>query len=408
MLSISNKLDVRDRVAGFAAIITILFAGLGCSLLSTAGDAEVIFAPTEVGTPEGEKVSNDIGPAGGTLASADGRLTLTVPKNAVTETTAFSIQPITNKAETGVGLAYRLEPDGMIFTTPLEISVRYDEEDLEGTLPEALFLAYQDQSGAWHAPTAARLDQAARTLTISTTHFTDFTVATRIQVRPRQRTLYVGESQYVVVARCKRQTRWDVLWSKPQECSSAIATGVTWSMRGPGSIAESAPGVIYTAPPQKPSPNIAWVVAKFDEVTKEWSEGPLGLEGWTGNKLLAAKMIIVNRAYKASGQDGPTVYSGTICDLSQPFLVTGTHPLFTFPFRFTPASPTQGKMNYESRWALTKAKGVAPYTVEGADTDSPRIIMDAQSTLLTPVVTTGGGGKATIQLTLLKSGEGCE
>lgn len=77
--------------------------------LSKNNASEMIFAATETGTPQGEKITKEIGPAGGTLASPDGRLTLTVPPNALTETIPFSIQPITNKAESGLGLAYRLE-----------------------------------------------------------------------------------------------------------------------------------------------------------------------------------------------------------------------------------------------------------------------------------------------------------
>jgi hypothetical protein len=32
------------------------------------------------------------------------------------------------------------------------------------------------------------------------------------------------------------------------------------------------------------------------------------------------------KGFRASGSDGPTVYSGVICDLEKPFTVTGTHP----------------------------------------------------------------------------------
>jgi hypothetical protein len=144
-------------------VVGVLVIGaLGYILFSRkAGYTEVIFPATEVGKPEGPRVTKDIGPAGGSIASPDGRLTLTVPQNALTETVAFSIQPITNKAGGGLGLAYRLEPDGKTFTTPLEISVRYDEKDLEGTVPEALALAYQDKERAWHAQKSAKLDQAA-------------------------------------------------------------------------------------------------------------------------------------------------------------------------------------------------------------------------------------------------------
>lgn len=124
-------------------IFTLILGAHGCSLLSNKiDDTEAVMTATEVGTPEGTGVTKNIGTAGGTVASPDGRLTLTVPQDALTETLSFSIQPITNKAGGGLGLAYRLEPDGKTFRTPLAITFRYDERDLKGTFPEALAVAF--------------------------------------------------------------------------------------------------------------------------------------------------------------------------------------------------------------------------------------------------------------------------
>jgi hypothetical protein len=75
-----------------------------------AGETEEVFAPTKVGTsPLATQVTKDIGPEGGTLTSADGKLTITVPKGAVARNTRFSIQPITSENDMGVGGGYRLE-----------------------------------------------------------------------------------------------------------------------------------------------------------------------------------------------------------------------------------------------------------------------------------------------------------
>lgn len=146
------------------AVACMILAGtLGCGLFS-GGTDDLVLAPTEVGTPVGDKVTKDVGPAGGTLSSGDGRLKLTVPPNVVSELVSFSIQPITNKADNGLGNAYRLEPDGRTFSTPLEISVSYDDKDLEGTVPKALSMAYQDGKGAWHAQRSTKLDQSAKTI----------------------------------------------------------------------------------------------------------------------------------------------------------------------------------------------------------------------------------------------------
>jgi len=54
---------------------------------------------------------------------------------------------------------------------PLEISIRYDDHDLEGTVPEVLSLAYQDKGGAWHMQKVIKLDKDKKTITVSTTHF---------------------------------------------------------------------------------------------------------------------------------------------------------------------------------------------------------------------------------------------
>src|SRR2546430_16944255 len=83
-------------VLAIGALAYFLFSGKG-------GGAEVVFAATEVGTPLGDKVTKSIGPAGGTLVSPDGRLTLTVPVNALTGTLPFRIPPSPTKMENGVG-----------------------------------------------------------------------------------------------------------------------------------------------------------------------------------------------------------------------------------------------------------------------------------------------------------------
>jgi hypothetical protein len=47
-------------------------------------------------------------------------------------------------------------------------------------------------------------------------------------------------------------------------------------------------------------------------------------------KMLREIIARIRCGYRATGQDGPVVYSGVICSLAEPFTVTGTHPMFTF------------------------------------------------------------------------------
>src|SRR4051812_2234058 len=54
--------------------------------------------PTEKGTSLGAKLTKTLGAAGGTIVSADGRLTITFPAGALATDTEIGIEPITNKA----------------------------------------------------------------------------------------------------------------------------------------------------------------------------------------------------------------------------------------------------------------------------------------------------------------------
>jgi len=111
--------------------------------------------------------------------------------------------------------------------------------------------------------------------------------------------------------------------------------------------------------------------------------------------------------YRATGQDGPVVYSGVICSLSEPFTVTGTHPMFTFPFKFVPSSPTGGMMTYGTSGSGIAAAGGGPYAIEGIDTDTPRIVVNTRSTASSAAATTSGGGTATIKLVPLNNSGEC-
>jgi hypothetical protein len=388
---------------GVLVIGVLIIGALGYVLFSSrGGDTEMVFAPTEVGAPEGPHVTKNIGPAGGTLASPDGRLTLTVPQNALTETVAFSIQPITNKAGQGLGLAYRLEPSGKTFTTPLEISVRYGDGDLEGTVPEALSIAYQDEKGAWRAQKSAKLDQAAKTLTIATTHFTDFAFLARLRMSPPQATLHIGASQYIELVQCKEPGFWDKILSRPLDCSASPPGKVSWGVRGSGSLVNKhTTGVFYTAPAKKPTDNIAFVDLTIDFDLRNPDTGATSKE----RRTFTTKITIINQGYRATGQDGPTVYSGVICRLDDPFTVTANNTLVSFPLKFVPSSVWAGTFSYSTEWKSLSMVGGGAYRVKGLDTDKPWIICQVDSTLSGPGASSSGIGPAHIDLVPLETDE---
>src|SRR6186713_1890683 len=153
--------------------------------------------PTTPGTPIGTATTQPIGPAGGTVTSADGLFSITIPAGALPAgpagssgaETDITIQPITNTAWGGVGSGYRLLPDGLTFSAPVEINFSLEDSLLAGS--DTLFVdgARQDDEGVWGVLKHRRVDWEARKLICTTSHFSDYTVIEAIRLRPGSATV---------------------------------------------------------------------------------------------------------------------------------------------------------------------------------------------------------------------------
>jgi hypothetical protein len=87
------------------------------------------------GSGSNNSITQTIGTAGGTIKSADGRLTLEIPAGALTEDTEITIILLLVPGEDGVNLlGYEFLPDGLEFLTPARVSV--DVEEITGTPDE--------------------------------------------------------------------------------------------------------------------------------------------------------------------------------------------------------------------------------------------------------------------------------
>ena len=410
-------------------IIIVIAGAIGYLLLSRhAGDTEMVFAATEVGTPVGDKVTKAIGPEGGSITSPDGRLTLTVPENALAETVAFSIQPVTNKFGGGLGLAYKLEPDGKTFDTPLDISVHYDDHDLEGTFPEALSLAYQDDKGAWHMQKAIYLDKDKKTIEVSTTHFSNWSYAPKLKVSPSEATVRVGEKVRLSLTDCDESLIQRFLikilpFGFGAPCSLSASWFGSWKLVGEGTLTDAGSpsyDMIYTAPGKKPKPNKAIVVITREEFMV-WVPRPCmyddgAMKGknndiWKipkkcgklvpGPGSVEAVITIVDRGYKATGSSHDVVYSGDVCDVEKPFTVKGTG-LANFDLKFVPSGPQSGTVSYT---ALYNVPGLAineastgTYKLVGDDADGFDILLELAGTAHTSKGDFSGDGGVKIHL----------
>jgi hypothetical protein len=163
-------------------------------LLAAAACGSTIPAPTKPAGPAqtgtllpAEKVQTDHGdpialgttatfdPATGTtLRANDGGVALFVPAGAVTTATALSVTPVSNFARGGLGQAYRLGPEGTTFEAPVTLTFRAPSSLPAGTSFAGIAVMYQDASGFWRRVTPVTRDAARGTLSVQTTHFSDW------------------------------------------------------------------------------------------------------------------------------------------------------------------------------------------------------------------------------------------
>jgi hypothetical protein len=190
-------------IQGIILVVLILFVSVtGCikSILpsdNSGSDSSSNESPaiTDVGTPIGNPSTKTIGSSGGTLTSPDGKFDLTVPAGALNSDLAISIQPVSNEAPGGIGVGYDLLPNGTKFNVPVTLTYHYADSDIVGTNPELFFIATQDSLGEWHVNTdQGNVDTTARTVSISTPHFSQYVLAASLHLEFQKRAFRENES----------------------------------------------------------------------------------------------------------------------------------------------------------------------------------------------------------------------
>ncbi|MFI5182220.1 MAG: hypothetical protein ACHQPI_12595 [Thermoanaerobaculia bacterium] len=163
------------------------------SIDNLSGDSVVTpAAPLSVDLPS----SATIGPAGGSIRSVDGVMTLKIPAGALSAPVAIGLAQAPNDAPGGVGSGYDISPDGLVFAKPALFSLSYGPSGLD--VPEIDSLTLAIPSGAsWSGFTGGRIDTGAKTLTISLPG----TSASSASSLPTGRTAYAGSgaSRHVVL-----------------------------------------------------------------------------------------------------------------------------------------------------------------------------------------------------------------
>jgi len=258
----------------------------------TCSTAEITFpepVATEVGNSVGSASSKTIGASGGELSSPDSSLSVSIPAGALANDTVISIQPITNMAHGGIGNGYLLTPDDTTFQQPVSLAFTYTDQDLAGTVPEALGIAFQTAEGYWQLADNVTVDTEAKTITTTTTHFSRWSFVEQFRLNPSEATVKVNDALLLQVEFCyelrgernPKTYERPVLGFKCGPFSVSIASLILsdWSVNGiPGG--NSTFGTVhadvdiggYTAPSTKPDPNIVTVSVKVRNYLNEDSK----------------------------------------------------------------------------------------------------------------------------------------
>ena len=254
---------------------------------------------TAIGSPTGQPVSAVIGEAGGELATSDGRVSLTFPAGALSQAVEISVQPLTGEAPLGLGLGYRLLPEGLQFAKPVVLTFSYDGSLLGDCPEDFLWIVTQSADGSWSALQKSALDKSSGTVSGEIPHFSDWALARFIDLRltPASPTVKLGESVQLQLTGFFRdqQTSDDdeLVPLRPITTDGDVLTPLTpippvesramefrvkrWTMNGKaapvsdnnGSLTARGQEATYKAPAKNPETNPVAVSAELETTNKE-------------------------------------------------------------------------------------------------------------------------------------------
>ena len=121
------------------------------------------------GQPQGG--ATEVGPAGGTVTSADGTTTLEIPANALGAPVSITVEPaLVYPAATVVIGVFDFGPNGTQFAVPATLTYTYDPASLPPGADPARFVVAVEESGGWTSlPTT--VDTMNHTVSAQVSHF---------------------------------------------------------------------------------------------------------------------------------------------------------------------------------------------------------------------------------------------
>ena len=128
------------------------------------------------GSENGDQITNDLGPTGGTVISIDEMASVSVPRGALSQKTAITVGMVFSPVSGNIGRAYEFGPKGTSFSKPVTISITYDETIIpKGTQESNLKLA-KFVNNHWQIDSSSLVDMEKNIVIGTTTSFSIYSV----------------------------------------------------------------------------------------------------------------------------------------------------------------------------------------------------------------------------------------
>jgi hypothetical protein len=182
-------------------------------------------------------------------------------------------------------VGYRLLPEGQLFASPVQLAFRYSADDLAGTAPDVVAVAYQEAQGYWRKLMSGTYDAPNKTLTVSTTHFTDWVTLAGFQLSPGSAAVPVNATLNLSAVDCEHvAVPGNAVQTRLAKCTSGNVNVNTWAVNTLaggdgryGTIVGGSLSATYTAPTQVPALNPVSVSASVDAGTRSGARSTLQL-----------------------------------------------------------------------------------------------------------------------------------
>lgn len=325
----------------------------GAAIIQAAADGQVSAAHVTVSD------GGVVGTAGGTVTALGGQVTLTIPANALAQSTSITVAPaVAPTADPRlVGhSAIALGPLGTSIAQPVTVSVRYDPASVPAQTDESHLAIYLDSAGSWHLVAGSTVDAGAKSVSAGIAHFGSYAILATpdpiagIEIRPGAASVQVGSTVQLIAqatdAAGQIITGRPVTWSsdKPAVATVSIAGVVTAISAGTAVITATSEGKSATATitvPSSPSTAPATITISSNRNTT-WVVNPGGLSGsgTSGSYSVSANGSGTTYTIVPSVLDGYTV-AVTNSDGGGTSLTLGPGQTKGFTLTYTPIPATQ-------------------------------------------------------------------